>query len=175
MSATIWDGLHFLQEAYESFQKMSITTRKTIVRRNAHIRRSVNSRKSLRDLYVDLLMHDGILRHLSTSYTTFKMVNATKKTIVRQIKRRENMQETIVPSNDVVKAISLFNDGKLKKFAEQIGEWSGDPARIKTLFENRDSKEDDWKMHILKHGIRSLQSGANWKNSVNLIECLYMI
>lgn len=181
-TASIPMVLRFLSDEYETHKKKSIQEQKQIQKTNESVQTKFKSRKSLRDLYVDLMMYDTLVDHVrrvkggdvDQMYNTF----ITNKSIVtKKIKERELQGEFLVPDKHVelIKIRCLEN---AKDIIPSLLPW----VTHKTEFIEQVAPilhKKDWPTRIVKIYINDQKSCTptvqEFRNCTLLIECLNSI
>ena len=132
---TIAQTLDFLQDEYKRFNGLSDTE---CERQKAHAKSLWSREKSttipvpLRTLYIDLAMHDELVRHSqeskqnNTSHITMLLKN--KIAIQKMIRQREKSQEWIIPDEKVHQLILDYQDDT-DQIPEQLSRWMPESKR----------------------------------------------
>ena len=181
--------LEFLKNNYELFWSLSKEEQSTVLIRNEELK---NMREEgglpspLRELYIDLMMHDELITHSRAADTSPELMQSllrNKLALLQTILEREKSGERIVPSVKVQKVVMTCGRDPQKLQRALLDFVRSDKKKefkhkMKRIW-RKAIKQKDWVQFMIQAclqqsillGLRSIQ---DFRNSVSMIECLLM-
>jgi hypothetical protein len=183
---SIEEFLIFLETDYLKFREKSTHDQENIQLQNSLVRSQLKQETSLRNLYIDLMMHDSMISHSKTALDKneqrVRMLITNKVAIQKMIQNREKQGECITPDQQVenVVQLSLKNKQYLKTGLIQ---WI-DPSKrdqfqkeISHVLNQENSHPNKWAEQLMKncmkHGLLLKKKNLeHFRNFVSFSECL---
>lgn len=124
--------LQFLQTEYEKFRAHKAELQAQILEFNELVRQPLEKPElTLRVLYIDLLMHDEMIRHSQATHDTKReriaVLMRNKVALQQMIRQREAAEECVVPdprteqkNHDLVALLNWFPEAHRSEFRQQL-------------------------------------------------------
>jgi hypothetical protein len=177
---TIAEALCFLNRDYEAFLRLSNDEQAAAKQWNTMVQQHVQSTQTVRDLYIELMLCDTMLSFeakVKTSSKRKRTILAQKESIIQQIRRREKLEETIVPNPAVWKAAEDCQ-GDDDKIVEALLQWVPDGERDSLRAKCQEGRsKDKWLFRLVetishKRVVTKLNQAEDFQNYVCMTECL---